>query len=297
MNSRQTLWNVCHDYYFRKNPDIRSELTRRQYRFALKDLAAALGKTPTLGDLTDDSVSDMLAYLQAKPVAPKTANERAGRIIALWRFLAERRKVNTWPQPQQLPVPRKTPLAWMRGELDSLLAACGRQTGFVAGVPASWWWVSLHLVMWDSGERIGALMQCRWEWLADNWLTIPAEVRKGQVEDRVYQLSRQAVDALEVIRRPKRTLIWPWDKDRSSIWRAYKVLRSAAGLATDRRSSFHRMRRSVASHFEAAGGNATELLGHSDRRLTKLSYLDPRIVKTSQAADKLFRLEPPKPSA
>jgi hypothetical protein len=44
----------------------------------------------------------------------------------------------------------------------------------------------------------------------------------------------------------------------------------------------------VASHAEAAGMNATELLHHSTRKVT-LAYLDPRIVKRPQAADVLFR--------
>jgi integrase len=48
------------------------------------------------------------------------------------------------------------------------------------------------------------------------------------------------------------------------------------------------MRRSVASHYEAAGGNATELLGHSSRSVT-LAYLDPRIVPQQHAVDLLFR--------
>jgi len=128
--------------------------------------------------------------------------------------------------------------------------------------------------------------------VSDGWLVIPAEVRKGQAEDRTYRLSAESTGWLETIRRPKRDLIWPWPFAESYLWIAYKRLRKRAGLPSDRRSSFHRMRRSVASHFEAAGGNATELLGHSDRRLTQRSYLDPRFCKAPQAVDRLFRLNP-----
>jgi hypothetical protein len=40
----------------------------------------------------------------------------------------------------------------------------------------------------------------------------------------------------------------------------------------------------------AAGGNATDLLGHANRETTK-RYLDPRIVKQKQPSELLFRLE------
>lgn len=288
------LREICENYYYRYNPAIRSDQTRRQYTFALNDLAEALGHPPTVADLTDDSISAMLAHLTRKRLKPKTINERAGRVLALWRWLYQRREVDRWPTPQAVPVPRKTPIAWTRTELDKLLAECGRCPGFVGHVPASWWWVSLHLVMWDSGERISALLSCRWEWLSEKWLVIPAEVRKGQTEDRTYELSPQALESLEIIRRPRREQVWPWPYSQPWLWIRYKEIRESAGLATDRQSAFHRMRRSVASHFEAAGGNATELLGHSDRRLTKQSYLDPRFCKSPQAVDKLFRLDPPR---
>jgi hypothetical protein len=46
------------------------------------------------------------------------------------------------------------------------------------------------------------------------------------------------------------------------------------------------MRRSVASYFKQAGGDATELLDHSARSVTQ-AYLDPRIVTQVQAMDLL----------
>lgn len=293
-----TLRDICENYYYPNNPAIRSPKTHRQYHYALADFTAALGHEPTDADLTDDCISAMLSFLQRKSLAAKTINERAGRIVALWKWLYHRRHLDRWPQTQLLPVPRRIPVAWTRTELDNLLLACSYQPGMLGDLPASWFWLSLHHVMWDSGERIGALIQCRWEWVSDGWLIIPAEARKSQTEDRTYRLSPESTGWLDTICRPKRDLIWPWPYAESYLWIAYRRLRKRAGLPTDRRSSFHRMRRSVASHFEAAGGNATDLLGHSDRRLTKASYLDPRIAIPPQAADKLFRLggQPTTPS-
>ena len=177
-----TLKEICETYYYRNNPAIRSPKTKRQYDYALSDFAEAVGHVPTQLDLTDDSVSAMLAHLQNKGLAAKTINERAGRIVALWKWLYQRRHLDRWPQTQQLPVPRRMPLAWTRPELDQLLEACGHAPGMLGPLPASWFWISLHYVLWDTGERIGALIQCRWDWLSDDWLVIPAEFRKSQTE-------------------------------------------------------------------------------------------------------------------
>lgn len=73
------------------------------------------------------------------------------------------------------------------------------------------------------------------------------------------------------------------------IWRKIGEVLERAGLPTDSKSKFHRIRRTVASYYEAAGGNATELLGHSSRKITE-KYLDRRIVARPQAIDRLWRL-------
>ena len=61
-----------------------------------------------------------------------------------------------------------------------------------------------------------------------------------------------------------------------------------AGLPNSRLYKFHSIRKSVASYYEAAGGNATELLGHSSRRITK-AYIDPRICCKPSPVGVLFR--------
>jgi hypothetical protein len=48
------------------------------------------------------------------------------------------------------------------------------------------------------------------------------------------------------------------------------------------------MRRSVASHLQAAGIDACTALGHSSPEVTRKSYLDPRIVVTAKTCDVLF---------
>jgi integrase len=48
-------------------------------------------------------------------------------------------------------------------------------------------------------------------------------------------------------------------------------------LDVGRRIGFHAIRRSAASHYAAAGGDAVEMLDHSSPSITKRWYLDPRL--------------------
>ena len=114
-----------------------------------------------------------------------------------------------------------------------------------------------------------------------------AETRKFGLADKMSELPPVAVEALRAIGQPCRDLVFPWPKCESELWTQYGKILKRAGLTRDRKSKFHRMRRSAASHYEAAGGNATELCGHSTRRVTR-AYLDPRIATVVQPARLLF---------
>ena len=74
--------------------------------------------------------------------------------------------------------------------------------------------------------------------------------------------------------------------------RNYKRLLKQAGLPyVPWKSGNQKVRRSFASHLEAQGGDATEALAHSERGLTKKSYLDPKIVGTKPTNELLFSLD------
>lgn len=276
--------------YFRCNLRIRNEQTRKIYRLALKNLESVVGKPPTLDDLTDDNCAAMMSLLVELGRAIPTVNERRARLHAFWSWLAKRNIVTQWPTTPALSEPRRTPKAWTKDQLVELIRTCSRLEGNIGTIPAKYWWTSLHLALWDTGERISALLGARWEHLEGDWLHLPAEVRKGQKKDGVYRLSLPTVAMLEKI-RSERPMIWPWPYVPMYLWVKYKKIRTAAGLADDRWSAFHRMRRSVASHLKAAGGDATEALGHEDRSTTERSYIDPRISGRPQPKDWLFRID------
>jgi integrase len=274
--------------YFSINPRIRSELTRDQYRFAANDFAAFLRREPTDDDLDDATLSKFSIWLSSRGLAPRTTNERVGRLCSLWSWLTKCGRKKRFPLVARVPEPHRIPVAWTESQLKHLIDSLERVRGWVGEIPARDWWRSLHLVAWSTGERISAMIACRWDHLIDDWLTVPAEIRKGQSRDMAYRLSPEAMASLAVI-HGQRERIWPWPHNRTYLWTRYKEIRRAAGLPTDRRSSFHRIRKSVATHVAAAGGNPTQALGHTDPRITQ-AYLDPRILKAPQASDYLFRI-------
>lgn len=289
LESSTHLWTVCESYYFLRNSRIRCVETRKQYRIAIANFSAALGHEATVADLSDDNVSLLMLWCRSKRLATRTANERRGRINCLWRWLAARGHVRLFPTIQADPEPRRMPLAWSRDELRQLLRGCDGLRGKVGDVPASLWWRSLHFALWDSGERISALLSARWCDLSGEWLTIQAESRKGKRQDMLYRLAPDTLAAIEKIQQPARELVWPWPLNQTYLWTRYKNIRKRAGLSTDRRSSFHRLRRSVATHAQAAGLDASELLGHATPAVTRKSYLDPRFSQQQRPADVLFR--------
>jgi integrase len=175
-------------------------------------------------------------------------------------------------------------------ELKKLWSACEATEGDIGGIAARNWWHSLHAVCWDSGERISALLGLRWEHISleSGWANFPAEIRKGRRRDLSVKLHADTVMLLMRIRQ-SRGPIFPWPYFPTHIFRVYGRLLRSAGLPSSRKHKFHCMRKSVASYYEAAGGNATALLDHSDRKTTE-AYLDPRIVGQQHASDILFRL-------
>lgn len=287
--SDTVLLHLCESLYFPRNPRIRCEATRKQYRYALADFGASLGHPAELDDLTDDNIVAMMSFLRERKLATKTINERRGRINALWSWLAKRGITKTWPTVTAIPEPKRLPLAWSDDELWKLWDALGKVQGTIAGIPANLWWRSLHLAAADSAERIGALLKCEWSHLNGNWLIVPAELRKGESQDMAYEMKEDTLSMLAVLRAYGHTQIWPWPLWSTYLWTRYRTIRRKAGLPTDRRSAFHRIRRTVATRYEAAGGNATELLGHSSRAITQKSYLDPRFLKKLSAGGMLFR--------
>jgi|GEM_PF-573325 len=289
-----SLMQFFEEQYIPLRLRARSARTVTLYRTTIRTFAKFLGREPELSDLTDLKVSRHLMQLRERGLSAHSVEKERCQLLAIWRFACRKGHVKLWPDIPAEAKPERVPLAWTQEELGQLFSAIREETGWIAGVPAADWWTALHMLAWDTGERIRAIMSLRWEWInfGNRTVMVPAEVRKGKRKDRLYMLAPDTVTALLEIRFPKRETVLPWPYVETYLWKRYERILKRAGLPCDRKSKFHRLRRSVASHFEVAGGNATELLGHSTRKVTLEHYLDPRIVKPKQAADLLFRPKP-----
>lgn len=261
--------------------------TERLYRCAIRQFSLSLIRPAEMEDLTEDRVAQHVARRLAKGTAAGTIAGEQRKLYSLWRFACREGHLKIWPSSHPIRVPNRIPRAWTADELRRLFA-CAKFATDVGSVDGPLWWAALFSCLWDSGERITAMLSIRWDNVDLDGLTIyiPAEERKGETEDRVYPIAEETAQLLRRLPREYRPFFWPYDI--TTLYNRLKKMLVKGELPADRRSKFHRIRRSTASHYEAAGGNATELLGHTSRKVTR-GYLDPRIVKTKSAVDLLFR--------
>lgn len=286
-----SLWHICLTKYFPKNLRIRSPKTQHQYWCAIRDFKEYLGHDPMPSDLSDDEIIGMMKRLLEKGLAHKTVNERRGRLRALWEWMARKRMVDEFPFVGNVKAPKRIPRAWSRSDLAKLFEACRTTRGELAnGVLACDWWTALHLVLWDTGARIGEVIRCEWEWLdfETGQLFVPAEVRKGQERDMAYVLHQSTLAVLQRLRKLHRKLMFGEVRE-SRLYHEYRKLRERAGLPPGARNAFHKIRRSVASWLQAGGFNAADVLQHSSPDVTRNHYLDPAITGGIYPSEVLFR--------
>lgn len=261
--------------------------TVRLHRGGIVQFGLTMGRISVVDDFSDENMMRHATRRLAEGRARATVSPEFCKLLALWRFAAKKRLIDQWPTVRPPRVPDRVAMAWTKEELAKVFSVA-HLAGPVGDVPGYVWWGALLSVLWFTGERIAAALKIEWAGVDLHGLTIliPAEDRKGQTCDRLYPIAQDTADLLTKLPRDRKPFHWPYHE--STIWNRYGRLLKLAGLPHDRRSKFHRIRKSTASHYEAAGGNATEFLGHSSRKVTRV-YLDPRICKPISAVDLLFR--------
>lgn len=279
------LLALFEEYKLRTQPKSN---TARLFEQSIRQFSLTLLRHAEVEDLTEERMTQHVVRRQLKETAAGTIAGEQRKLYALWRFACKQGYLKIWPTSHPLRVPARIPRAWTVDELTKLFASTKHATD-VGSVDGPLWWGALFSCLWDTGERIAAMMSLRWDGVDLDGLTVylPAEVRKGGQIDRLYPISESTAQLLRKLPREYRPFFWPYDA--TTLYNRLKKMLLKGGLPADRRSKFHRIRRSTASHYEAAGGNATELLGHTSRTVTR-TYLDPRIVKTASAVDLLPRL-------
>lgn len=265
---------------------------REVERFA--DWCDTAGRLP----FVDATVAAYLSHLLAGGARPATANKARALVLAWWRFAHGRRYLDSLPRVPSCPSRRTIPRAWTVEELGRIFAAAGETPGLVGSIPAGQWWSTLHLWLWETGERLAASLANRWDWsaLADDRLTfsIPADARKGG-KPAVYRLSANvSASLLGIAPQPRTGPVWPFPWCRAIFYRHYGDLLERAGVDRSGRAGPHQMRRAMASHLAASQGAAAAraALGHANDASTA-RYLDPRICGGVSFADHLPAIKAP----
>lgn len=258
----------------------RSVNTCRLYGCTIRAFGKWLGYPPTVDDLTDLMLSRYLEQ-RAATRSPYTAEKERSQLVSLARFARDRGIIPAMPEVPPAPLPDRIPRAWTLAELGSLYRAAAATRGYVGTVPAGIWFAALISTIWETAERIGAVLECRPDDFAAPHLHVRAEYRKGHKRDRIYRLSPRTCDLLTQARGRLRLLEWP--RSHTLLWAKYGDVVARAGLGRGRHLSFHALRRSAASHYAARGGDPVQLLDHSSPRITHRWYLDRRLTDRGPA--------------
>jgi integrase len=243
-----------------------------------------------LDDLDELTVARYLTH-RVKERAIATAAKDRAQLRALHEFSARRKLCDHWPQYPPIRVPDRVPEAWFSGEMQRLLDAAGQEKTVLDGIPGGLWWRALLLLAYDTAERATALTSLRWRNVRGSSVLFMAEDRKGRRRDILREIGEDTLAALEAIRgdRGPDDLVFPWPRTKTYLWRRLEIILERAGLPHGRRDKFHRIRRTTASYYEAAGGSAQRLLDHSDPATTR-KYIDPRIVRPQAAPELIPRV-------
>ncbi len=267
----------------------KSAHSTRLYKYTIRRFSLWLERPAVVADLTTDKVTRHINdLLEGTDLAAATIDKCRSQLVALWNYAAKRGWLAEWPQIQKLRVPQRVPDAWTNEEAERLLAACERQGGAIGTVPCNVFWPALVATVFDTAERIGAVMETeRHGFDPSGWLTIKAEHRKGGKRDKRFKLRPSTVKRIQAVHEasPRNDRLFPFPRNYTYLFKLYGEILEDAGLPSNRRTKFHKIRRTTASNFESRGGNATELLDHESRKTTTASYLDPRVVKTLFPAD------------
>jgi len=269
-----TLHRLFEDFYRPLRLRGRSANTSRLYGCTIRSFGKWLKYEPTIQDLTDLTISRFLEH-RAAVRSPYTAEKERSQLLALWRLAADRRLLMDRPCVPPSPLPDRIPQAWSVDQLQALMRAAAATKGYVGKIRAGVWYPALISVLWETAERIGAVLACQPADFMPPTLLVQAEYRKGGKRDRSYRLSPGTCGLLTQACGTRRLLEWP--QNHGYLWAKYKDVVSRAGLGHNRKCGFHQLRRSAASHFAALGGDPVKLLDHSNPRITHKWYLDRRM--------------------
>ena len=281
-----------------------SDRTVALYGETLDRFRDHLGHEPALDDLSDLVVARFLRWRSQQSnkrkglLSPASVAKDSAHLRTLWNWCARKRMKRSdgelleFPDYARPKVPRPRPVAYTAEELQQLLDTARHRKGYVSGVPAAWLWPTMLKAMFETGERVGAVLALRWGEvdLDRRTLTFLAATRKGHRETITRQISPELAAALAARRRASNDLVWPWLEDRKMM-SAYGSLRVLCRTAGVQYHPFHSIRKATASYLKRAGVSAKKQLGHASEEMAETHYYDERITGITSALDHLPPLD------
>lgn len=265
--------------------------TIRQFEVSIGNFYEYLGTRPRLSHLTNDLVLSVMDWMVQRERSPATANKFRSNILALWRFAADEGHVNRRPDVDKVPEPDEIPIIWNEIQLRLIHDTLQVLPGSFCGSPARCWWLALHGVLWDTGERVGAVLQARCEHLdlKNRTILFKGKTRKWKKRDRLHILHQRTCDFLSKIHGTE--LIF--NAKYHTVLMRYKAILESVGLPNGRKNLFQCLRKTTGNFYEREGGNATELFDHSSRKITTQYYLHPTILPMKGPALMKYRPDEP----
>jgi len=235
-----------------------------------------------------------------KLISPASLAKDSAHIRSLWGWLAKKRwkksngELLEFPDFARPRVPKCVPKAYKAEELAKLVETARHRKGAVAGKPAAWYWTTKIQALFQTGERIGAIMQIRWSEvdLERHTLTFLAATRKGHRETITRPITPQLSKMLATQESPPEARVWPWLDDREML-SCYASLRVLCRCADVPYKPFHAIRKSTASYLKRAGISAKKQLGHSSEEMAENHYYDEEITGRESNLDYLPDIDKP----
>ena len=276
-------------------------------------LSDFLGRPAQVSDLDDLTVSRFVRWRSITPhrgrvPAPATVRKDMAHLVSLWNHAARKRMPGANGEPLEFPdlprnlirVPTRPPRGYTAEEVSLMVKEARRRSRPIGPVPGAWFWESLILAAWYTGERIGGLLRVRWSEvdLPAGRITFLGETRKGGVETISRAIPESLGELLARHRRAPNDYAWPWLSHRKTQGTIYQSIRLLCEDARVKPRGFHAIRKASGSYVARAGGDATAHLSHADSKTTRKHYLDESITGQQSALDYLPPLdladEPPR---
>ena len=280
-----------------------SERTVELYTQTLEQLAKFLGHEPTIDDLDDVTAAKFCRWrlttkFRGKVITPATVGKDSQQLKAIWNFAAKKRLKRSdgtdieFPDYRTPTIPKPRPRAFNADDLAKLIKAARHRRGMIGRVPAAWYWSTKLMAQFQTGERIGAILELRWGEvdIDRQTLTFLAHTRKGHSQTITRPITERLASLLACEKGQPDERVWPWLENRSyvSLYPSLKVLCRTAGVPY---KPFHSIRKATASYLRRGGISAKGQLGHETDGIAERHYYDEDIVGRENNLDLLPDIE------